>query len=122
MRRSALFSALAVVAVALPSVAQTAGQQLTCRNGRCERVVYGSAPATPRLRVSANGPVNIEAGVSRNLTYSVKLVVNMRTEAEARHALSAYAVRLEQRGLWTTLTAPGGGVQTTVTIKAPKLT
>jgi DUF4097 and DUF4098 domain-containing protein YvlB len=65
--------------------------------------------------------VNIEAGVSRTLTWSVKLVVNMRTEAEARRALEAYAVRLEQRGVWTTLTAPGGGVQTTVSIKAPKL-
>src|SRR3954454_22436023 len=116
MRPSAPFSALALVAVALPSVAQSTGQQLTCKNGRCERIVYGSAPASPRLRVSANGPVSIEAGVSRTFTYTVKLVVNMRTEAEARRTLEAYAVRLDRRGVWTTLTAPGGGVQTTVNI------
>ncbi len=117
MRRSALSSALAVLAVGLPSYPQ----QLTCRNGKCERTISGTAPATTRLRVHANGPVNIEGGVSKTLQYTIRLTVNMRTEAEARRALQAYTVRVQQQGPWTILTSPGGGVVTNVSIKAPKL-
>src|SRR4051812_9075396 len=116
MRLSGLSSAL-VVAVALPAY----GQQLTCRNGKCERIIYGSAPASARLKVSANGPVTVEGGVSRTFSYTIRATVNMRSEAEARRALQNYVVRVQQQGPWTVLTAPGGGVMTAVTIKAPKL-
>jgi DUF4097 and DUF4098 domain-containing protein YvlB len=117
MRPSGLFSSLAVLAVALPAI----GQQLTCRNGKCERIISGTASASPRLRVQANGPVNLEGGVGKTISYTIKLTVNMRSEAEARRALQAYAVRVAQQGPWTVLTAPGGAVMTHVTIKAPKL-
>jgi hypothetical protein len=121
MRRSGLSSALAVIAVALPTAVQTSAQQLTCKNGKCERIIYGSAPVGSKLRVNANGPVAIEGGVSKTMTYVVRMTVNMRTEAEARRALQAYTVRVNQQGQWTTLTTPGGAVVTAVTIKAPKL-
>src|SRR5215207_7368288 len=121
MRRSGPFSALALLAAALPSVAQTSGQQLVCRNGKCERIIYGTAPAAPRLRVNANGPVTIEGGVAKTLSYTIRATVNMRTEAEARRALQSYAVRVQQQGPWTTLSTPGGVVVTAITIKAPKL-
>jgi hypothetical protein len=121
MRRSALFSALAFLAAALPSAPQSPAPQLTCRNGKCERIIYGSAPVASRLRVNANGPVAIEGGVSKNLTYVIRLSVNMRTEAEARRALQAYTVRVQQQGPWTTLTTPGGAVVTSVSIKSPRL-
>jgi DUF4097 and DUF4098 domain-containing protein YvlB len=119
MRLSGLSSALVIATVALPAFGQS--QQLTCRNGKCERIIYGSAPATPRLRVQANGPVNIEGGAAKTISYTIKLTVNMRSEAEARRALQAYAVRVSQQGPWTVLNAPGGAVMTAVTIKAPKL-
>jgi DUF4097 and DUF4098 domain-containing protein YvlB len=117
MRRSALFSALAAIAALPPLMAQ----QLTCRNGKCERTIYGTMPATARLRVSVHGPVTLEAGVSKTLTYTVKLSVDARSEAEGRRLLTRYAVRVGTQGPWTVMTAPPGEVMTAVTLKAPRL-
>ncbi len=118
MRRSGLSSALAILAAMAPLPAQ----QLTCRNGKCERVIYGAAPAGSRLRVNAHGPVTLEGGVSKDLSYVIRLSVNARTEAEARRALAQYAVRVTKQGQLTVLTAPGGMVMTAVSVKAPRLT
>jgi len=96
-------------------------QDLTCKEGRCERVIYGSAPAAARLRIQAHGPVTVEAGVSKNLSYVVSVTVSARTEAEGRRTLQQFAVRAERRGDWTTLSMPGGAALTVVTVKAPKL-
>src|SRR5690242_5253283 len=117
MRRSGLSSALALAVLLLPAYAQ----QLTCRNGRCERVIYGSAPAPARLRINAHGPVTLEGGAAKDLSYSIKVVAIGRTDAEARRALQAYAVRLESGGPWTVLTAPGGPIETTVSVKSARL-
>jgi DUF4097 and DUF4098 domain-containing protein YvlB len=97
-------------------------QQLTCRNGRCEQVIYGVAPAAPRLRIKAHGPVTLEGGAAKDVSYSVKMTVTARTDAEARRILRLYSVRIEAGGPWTVLTAPGGPVETTVSVKAPRLT
>ena len=117
MRRSGLSSALAIFATLLPASAQ----QLVCKNGKCERVISGAAPAGSRLRVNAHGPVTLEGGVSKELTYTITVSVNARTEAEARRALQQYTVRVDKQGPWTVLTAPGGVVMTSVSVKAPKL-
>src|SRR4051794_26786729 len=117
MRRSALFSALACLAALLPMSAQP----LVCKNGKCERIIYGSAPSGARLRVNAHGPVTLEGGVAKDLTYTIRLSVSARTEAEARKALQQYAVRVDKQGIWTVLTAPGGSVMTSVSVKAPRL-
>jgi DUF4097 and DUF4098 domain-containing protein YvlB len=130
MLRSGLFSVPAVLSLltgaapltAQPKQPKQVQVQLTCRNGKCERIISGSVPAAARLRVNANGPVTLEAGAGKNLTYSIRLTVNMRSEAEARRTLQRYAIRIQQQGAWTTLTAPGGGVVTAVSLKAPKLT
>ena len=58
--------------------------------------------------MNAHGPVTLEGGVSKDLTYTIRLSVNARTEAEARRALQQYAVRVATQGAWTVLTAPGG--------------
>src|SRR5581483_11491387 len=121
MRRSGLssFPVYAMVAVvAAPAAAQ---QQLTCRNGRCERVIYGTAPAAVRLKVSAHGPVTLEGGVSRDLSYVIRVTVDARSEAEARRVLQQYTARIDRQGQWTVLTAPGGPVITSVSVKAPRL-
>jgi DUF4097 and DUF4098 domain-containing protein YvlB len=117
MRRLGLFSALAVLAALLP----VSAQQLVCRNGKCERIIYGAAPAGLRLRVNAHGPVTLEGGVGKDLSYVIRVSVNARTEGEARRALQQYAVRVEKQGPWTVLTAPGGVVMTSVSVKSPRL-
>jgi len=119
MRRSGLFSAFAVLALAT-ALAQR-GPQLTCRGGKCEQSVSGAAPAVSRLRINANGPVNIQAGASKAVTYTVRFSVNMRNEAEARRTLRDCEVRWQQQGPWMVMTMPGGAVVTNVTIQAPKL-
>src|SRR5215471_18191578 len=116
MLRSGLSSALAFAATLLPAQAQ----QFICRNGRCERVIYGTAPAPTRLRVNAHGPVTLEGGTSKELSYSIKVVAIARTDAEARRALQAYNVRLDSGGPWTVLTAPGGPIETTVAVKSAR--
>jgi hypothetical protein len=117
MRRSGLSSGLAVLAALLPASAQ----QWTCRAGKCERVITGSAPCGSRMKVSAHGPVTLEAGASRDLAYTVRLTVNARNEAQARRLLQNYAVRVDGQGQWTVLNVPGGAVMTAVTVRTPRL-
>src|ERR1051326_5140828 len=118
MHRSALFSALAVVALQTPTGAQP---NLTRENGRWVHRIYGSAAARQRLRVNAHGPVTLEAGVSKDLSYVITLTVSARSESEARRLLQHYAVRTEAQGQWMVLTAPGGPVMAAVEVKTPGL-
>ena len=94
---------------------------LVCKDGKCERMIYGTAPAASRLRIRAHGPVILEAGASNTLSYTVSVKVNARTEAEARRTLQQFAVRAESMGGWTVISMPGGAALTAVTVKAPKL-
>jgi DUF4097 and DUF4098 domain-containing protein YvlB len=102
---------------ALPASAQT----LVCQDGRCERTIYGTAPAMARLRISAHGPVTLESGASNNLSYVVSVKVAARTEAEGRRTLEQFSVRMQSAGGWTVISMPGGAALTAVTVKAPKL-
>jgi hypothetical protein len=118
MLRSALFSTLAVL-VLLPFAGAQRG--LTCKDGRCEKVIYGTAPAGSRLRVNAHGPVTLEGGASPNLLYTVTVSVSARSEAEARRWLQQYAVRVVAQGSTTVFTAPGGPVMAAVSLKTPRM-
>src|ERR1039457_5433330 len=118
MLRSALFSALAVL-VLLPFAGAQRG--LTCKDGRCEKVIFGTAPAGSRLRVNAHGPVTLEGGASPNLLYTVTVSVSARSEAEARRWLQQYAVRVVAQGSTTVFTAPGGPVTAAVSLKTPRM-
>lgn len=119
MRRSGLFSAR--VALALLPVMALAQQELTRQGDLWVRTFSGAAPAAPRLRVNAHGPVTLEGGVSLNVSYQVKVSVKTRTAAEALRVLERYTVRLSPRGDWLVLTAPGGPFLTAVSVKAPRL-
>src|ERR1019366_126334 len=119
MRRSGLFSARVVLAV-LP-LAACAQQELARQGDQWVRTYYGTAPAAPRLRVNAHGPVTVEGGVSPNVSYQVKVSVKARTAAEAQGILDRYAVKLAAQGDWLVLTAPGGPFLTAVSVKAPHL-
>lgn len=95
---------------------------VACSNGQCVAVFQGVAAATPRLRISAHGPVVLQGGTSDKLAYTVKVTVSARTEAAARRILASYRIRVESQGGWTVLTAPGGAAMTAVTVRAPHLT
>ncbi|HTS25562.1 MAG TPA: hypothetical protein VMH81_06790 [Bryobacteraceae bacterium] len=118
MLRSALFSALAVLAF-LPFAGAQKG--VTCRNGTCEKVIYGVAPAASRLRVNAHGPVTLEGGTAPNLQYTVTVSISARSEAEAQRFLQQYQVRVVSQGPTTVFTAPGGPVVAAVSLKTPSL-
>jgi DUF4097 and DUF4098 domain-containing protein YvlB len=74
------------------------------------------------LRINAHGPVTLEAGASGEVSYSVKVSVSARSEAEARRVLDVFRVRAASEREWTVLTVPGGRVATNVTVRAPRLT
>jgi DUF4097 and DUF4098 domain-containing protein YvlB len=120
MRRSAL-SSLAITLAFLPppSVSQPAG--VTRVGDRFVRDFSGNGPASRRLRINAHGPVTVQAGVSRNLQYTVRLTVQARTESEARAVLQHYSIRQETHGDTLVLTAPAGPVVSTVFVKTPNL-
>jgi DUF4097 and DUF4098 domain-containing protein YvlB len=124
MRRLGLFSArvvlpwLPLVAIVSAAFAQP---DIARQGDQWVRTYYGSAPAAPRLRVMAHGPVTLEGAVSPNVSYQVKVSVKTRTAAEAVRILDRYAVRLAPQGGWLVLTAPGGPFLTAVSVKAPRL-
>jgi DUF4097 and DUF4098 domain-containing protein YvlB len=96
-------------------------QPLTCSNGRCERILNGTAPIASRLRVNAHGPVTLVGGAAPTFTFTVKVTVYARNEEEARRLLAPYAVRVQSDGAWTVLTAPGGSIMTDITLRTPAL-
>ena len=119
MRRSGLFSAR--LALALLPLLACAQPELTRQGDLWVRTFSGAAPAAPRLRVNAHGPVTLVGGVSLNLSYQVKVSVRTRTAAEARRILDRYAVRLAPQGDWLVLTTPGGPFLAALSVKAPRL-
>src|SRR5438046_1395986 len=123
MLRSAHFRGRAISALAaLLSVAATAQQPDIVRDGdRWRRDIHGSAPARKRLRINAHGPVTLQAGTGSTLTYTVRVTVRARSEAEASRVLKRYEVRLDIVGDRAVLTAPGGPVVSTVTVKIPRI-
>ena len=110
--------ALAILTVAAPV---HAGQALTHEQKGWARVITGTAPAAARLRINAHGSVTLDAGNSKELSYSVKVTVDTRSEAEARRVLARYMVRVEKQGLWSVMTVPGGAAVSSVSVKAPRL-
>src|SRR5882724_5307755 len=113
---------LALVTALATGLAATAQEPGIVRDGdRWRRDFYGTQPAAKRLRINAHGPVTLQAGTGTALTYSVRVSVRARSEAEARRVLSHYAVKLETVGGRAVLTAPGGPVISTVTVKTPRI-
>jgi DUF4097 and DUF4098 domain-containing protein YvlB len=121
MLRSELFSVAAVLALLMPAGSGQVQQPLKREGDGWVRTYTGSVPAAPRLRVNGHGPVSIEAGISNQISYSVKVTVPARTEAEARRLLARYPVHVSAAGEWVMLTTPAGRVFSTVTVRAPKL-
>src|SRR5437870_39556 len=120
MRLSGHFKQLAAIALLAPMSALP--QRKLAREGdRWVRVFDGTAPACPRLRVNAHGPVTFLGGAASALRYTVRVSVRARTEAQAQKVLEHYSVRVASQRDWLVLTVPGGPVVSTVTVKAPKM-
>ena len=120
MRRSVHFRAHAILLL-LPLVAVPQPAGLAHEGDRFVRDFSGNVPAGRRLRINAHGPVSVQAGAANHIAYTVHLSVRARSEAEARIVMQRYNVRLTPQGEWVVLTAPGGPVISTVTVKAPRL-
>jgi DUF4097 and DUF4098 domain-containing protein YvlB len=119
IRAGGLAGAVCALLVLASVYAQPAG--IVRQGGSFRREFSGTHATVRKLRINAHGPVNLQAGTGNALTYTVAVSVRARSEAEARRVLEHYAVRLEQSGEWLVLTAPGGPVISTVTVKAPHL-
>ena len=119
MRLSAHSKNGALLLLPLLALAQPLGLH---RKGELwEKDFYGVAPLTRRIRVNAHGPVTLEAGISTNISYTVRVSVRARTESEARSVMQRYLVRAERIGDTTVITAPSGPVVSTVIVKAPRV-
>jgi hypothetical protein len=97
-------------------------QALVREGDRWVRVFSGAAPAGQKLRVDAHGPVTLRAGVSRQLSYTAKVSVRARSEADARRLLDQFQVRVTPQGGWSVLSVPRGPMLSTLTVQAPRLT
>jgi hypothetical protein len=120
MHRPVDFKIFAILLL-LPVAVLPQQSGLVRQGDRFVRDFSGSAPAGRRLRINAHGPVSVQAGNGRSISYTVHLSVRARTEAEARSVMQRYNVRVTPQGEWVVLTAPGGPVISAVTVRAPRL-
>jgi DUF4097 and DUF4098 domain-containing protein YvlB len=120
---AALCAAWCACAVfALLPLAGSAQQSLKREGSSWVRTYTGSLAGAPKLRVISHGPVAVEGNAGRSMTYTVKVSVLARTEAEALRMLQHYEVRTTVQGDWAVLTTPGGQTVSNVVLKAPRLT
>lgn len=105
----------------MAAAAVLSAQSLVHEGSRWVQTLTGTAPATPRLRVDCQGPVHLEAGAANEFTYTARLSVAARTEAEARRILARSAIRAGASGdLWV-LSAGGGPIAVDLSVQAPRL-
>jgi DUF4097 and DUF4098 domain-containing protein YvlB len=120
MHRPVDFRTFAILLL-LPLAAVPQQNGMVREGDRFVRDFSGSAPAGRRLRINAHGPVSVQAGAANSISYTVHLSVRARSESEARVVMQRYSVRVTPQGEWVVLTAPGGPVISTVTVKTPRL-
>jgi hypothetical protein len=111
----------AILLLLLPLTAAPQPGGLVREGDRFVRSFSGSTPAGRRLRINAHGPVSVQPGTASSISYTVRVSVRARSESEARSVMQRYNVRVNPQGEWVVLTAPGGPVISTVTVKAPRL-
>jgi DUF4097 and DUF4098 domain-containing protein YvlB len=119
MRRSELFNALAGMAL-LPA-AVCAQPWLTREGDLWVRTFHETADARPRLRINAHGPVTLEANVSGNFVFTVKVSVRARTREQAASVLAKASLGVELGNGWLVVTTPGGSAMASVAMRAPRL-
>jgi hypothetical protein len=83
--------------------------------------VTGAVPAASRLRVTSQGPVRVEGESGNEVSYTAELSVEARSQEDARRILTQNSIRVASNKGQVVLTAPGGPVTTSLTIRAPRL-
>ncbi|MFN7994686.1 MAG: hypothetical protein U0Q18_13850 [Bryobacteraceae bacterium] len=87
------------------------------------QVLQGSEPLQPstRIRINSRGSVLCEGVPNRDLSYSLRVRVKARSEAEARRLVRAFSVRLARpSSAHATLTVQRGDGLADLQVKAPK--
>ncbi len=99
MRQPAHFKTFALLLLLLPLAA--APQHRRHWSARAT-VLCATSPAmrrpARRLRINAHGPVSVQAGTASSISYTVRVSVRARTEAEARRVMQRYNVRVNSAG------------------------
>jgi hypothetical protein len=119
MRRSELFNALA--GLLLLPLSGCAQPWLTQEGDLWVRTFHETAPAKPRLRIVAHGPVTLEADASVRFEFTAKVSVRARTREQARIMLERTELRKEIQNDWLVLTTPGRNAMTSISMRAPRL-
>ncbi len=114
-RRCRLAGGLLAAAMTLPA------QPLAHDGTRWTQTITGSMTAAGRLRIECQGPVHLEGGAASQISYTARLRVTARNEAEARRILARSVIRATNSGEWAVLSAGGGRVTVDLTVKAPRL-
>jgi len=94
---------------------------LTREGGLWVRTFQKTAPAKPRLRIEAHGPVRLDGNVSPNFQVTVKVSVQARTREQARSMLERAEVRVEPQKDWLVISTPGRNASSSVVMRAPRL-
>jgi hypothetical protein len=112
-----------VTLIALLLLAPAAGlaQNVTREGNRWVTTVTGTAPAAARLRVNSQGPVHIEGGSGREVSYTARMSVSAGSAEEARRIFDQYRIRVTSSGGQVLFLAPGGAVNVQLTVKTPRL-
>jgi len=105
----------------LAASAAVFAQPLVHEGGRWIQTVTGSVPAVSRLRIDCQGPVHLDAGTAGELTYTARLSVSARSEAEARQILARSVTRANSAGGWSVLSTGGGPIVADLNVQAPRL-
>src|SRR5438874_5467918 len=67
------------------------------------QTVSGAEPASPRLRISARGPVKVRGVAEDQVRYTLTKKVKAKNELEARRLFGRYLVKAYRQGDWTIL-------------------
>lgn len=114
------FQRLAALVLFLPLALLSQTAPLKREPGGWTRTYTATLPAGARLRVTGHGPVSVVGG-GRSFTYTMKVTVAARTEAEARRILERVPPQVSAQGEVVMLTAPGGAAMSNISIQAPRL-
>lgn len=122
MLRLGLFKRRGLAACVLAVIPLTVfAQPALVREGdRWVETITGAVPAGARLRVNCQGAVHLEAGATGDGSFTARLSVAARTEAEARRLLEQRFVRTSASGELTVSSfAPGPPVE--IFLQTPRL-
>lgn len=112
----------AISIVGCVGLALGAEPALTREGAYWVQVLTGSQALAPaaRLRITSRGAVTLSGAAQRELSYSLKVRVKARDEAEARRLIRTFGVRSARQGGYTWLTVHRADGTADLQVKAPR--